>query len=129
MAKDEAKQHGIGVSVINVDAMCYHLVRRPDLYNVILAPNMFGDIVSDLLAGLTGGLGVAAGADIGDSLSMFEPIHGSAPDIAGTGKANPIAAILSGALLLDHLGEKETAASVEKLSVSFLKVRILKGCP
>jgi 3-isopropylmalate dehydrogenase len=129
VAKDEAKQHGIGVSVINVDAMCYHLVRRPDLYNVILAPNMFGDIVSDLLAGLTGGLGVAAGADIGDSLSMFEPIHGSAPDIAGTGKANPIAAILSGALLLDHLGEKETAASVEKAVCVFLKGADTKRMP
>ena len=96
--------------------MCYHLVRTPDLYGVVVAPNMFGDIVSDLLAGLAGGLGVAAGADIGDRLSMFEPIHGSAPDIAGTGKANPIAAILTGALMLEHIGERDAARASRTLT-------------
>ena len=100
--------------------MCYHLVRTPGLYGVVVAPNLFGDIISDLLAGLAGGLGVAAGADIGEGLSMFEPIHGSAPDIAGTGRANPIAAILTGALLLEHIGEREAARAVEKALEAFL---------
>ena len=120
VAKDEAANQGVGLSIVNVDAMCYHLVRTPDLYGVVVAPNMFGDIVSDLLAGLAGGLGVAAGADIGDNLSMFEPIHGSAPDIAGTGKANPIAAILTGALMLEHLGERAAAQDVENALTEFL---------
>jgi 3-isopropylmalate dehydrogenase len=81
---------------------------------------MFGDIVSDLLAGIAGGLGTAAGANIGDGLSMFEPVHGSAPDIAGTGRANPIAAILSGAVMLRHLGETGAADAVEKAVEGFL---------
>ena len=121
VAAHEAARQGMALSVVNVDAMCYHLVRTPDLYGVIVAPNMFGDIVSDLLAGLSGGLGVAAGADIGDSLSMFEPIHGSAPDIAGTGRANPLAAILTGALMLDHLGEKGAARRVEEAVTGYLQ--------
>ena len=121
VAADEATRQGMALSVVNVDAMCYHLVRTPDLYGVIVAPNMFGDIVSDLLAGLSGGLGVAAGADIGDILSMFEPIHGSAPDIAGTGKANPLAAILTGALMLEHLGEKGAARRVEEAVTGYLE--------
>ena len=129
VARDEAEHHGIGLTAVNVDAMCYHLVRSPDLYGVIVAPNMFGDIVSDLLAGLSGGLGVSAGADIGDRLSMFEPIHGSAPDIAGTGKANPIAAILTGALLLDHIGEKDGAATVENAVRSYLEEAEQKKLP
>ncbi|MDR1915856.1 MAG: isocitrate/isopropylmalate dehydrogenase family protein [Synergistaceae bacterium] len=100
-------------SAVNVDALCYHLVRRPAAYGVLLCPNLFGDIVSDLQAGLAGGLGTAAGGNIGDGLSMFEPVHGSAPDIAGTGRANPIAAVLSGALLLRHLGLDGAAIGVE----------------
>ncbi len=121
VAADEAGRQDMALSVVNVDAMCYHLVRTPDLYGVIVAPNMFGDIVSDLLAGLSGGLGVAAGADIGNSLSMFEPIHGSAPDIAGTGRANPLAAVLTGALMLDHLGEKGAARRVEEAVTGYLE--------
>lgn len=120
VAKDEAKKRRMTMSVANVDALCYHLVRDPGRYGVILTPNMFGDIVSDLLAGIAGGLGVAAGANIGDGLSMFEPVHGSAPDIAGTGRANPVAAILSAAMLLRNLGEETAAASVENAVVSFL---------
>ena len=104
----------------NVDALCYHLVRKPTAYGVLLCPNLFGDIVSDLQAGLAGGLGTAAGGNIGDGLSMFEPVHGSAPDIAGTGKANPIAAILSGALLLRHLNLDKAAASVERAVNDYL---------
>ncbi|HCL79863.1 MAG TPA: 3-isopropylmalate dehydrogenase [Synergistaceae bacterium] len=129
VARDEANRQGIKMSVVNVDAMCYHLVRTPDLYGVIVAPNMFGDIVSDLLAGLAGGLGVAAGADIGDGLSMFEPIHGSAPDIAGTGSANPIATILTGALLLNHIGEQGAATAVERAVTEFLEQAAPKALP
>lgn len=105
----------------NVDALCYHLVRNPRAYGVLLCPNLFGDIVSDLQAGLAGGLGTAAGGNIGDGLSMFEPVHGSAPDIVGTGKANPIAAILSGALMLRHLSLDKAADSVEKAVSTYLE--------
>lgn len=129
IAKDEAARHDMRLSIVNVDAMCYHLVRTPNLYGVIVAPNMFGDIVSDLLAGLAGGLGVAAGADIGDKLSMFEPIHGSAPDIAETGKANPIAAILTGALLLEHIGERDAAQAVKGALTAFLSEADKKDLP
>ncbi len=98
---------------VNVDAMCYLLARQPAEYGVILCPNLFGDIVSDLLSGLAGGLGMAAAGNIGDGLSMFEPVHGSAPTIAGTGKANPLAAILSGAMMLEHIGETDAAKAVD----------------
>ena len=96
-------------------------MRRPDAYGVLLCPNLFGDIVSDLLAGLTGGMGMAAGGNIGDGLSMFEPVHGSAPDIAGTGQANPLAAILSGELLLRHLGETAAADAVRAAVTAYLE--------
>ncbi|MCC8180741.1 MAG: isocitrate/isopropylmalate dehydrogenase family protein [Planctomycetes bacterium] len=97
---------------VNVDALCYLLARNPEGWGVILCPNLFGDIVSDLYSGLAGGLGLAAAGNIGDKLSMFEPVHGSAPDIAGSGKANPVAAILSVAMLLDHIGENAAAEGV-----------------
>jgi 3-isopropylmalate dehydrogenase len=113
IAGDEVRGQGLDFQVANVDALCYHLVRNPWKYNTILCPNMFGDIVSDLLAGIAGGLGVAAGANIGKGLGMFEPVHGSAPDIAGTGRANPLAAILSAGLMLFSLGETEAAARIE----------------
>ncbi|MDR3155040.1 MAG: isocitrate/isopropylmalate dehydrogenase family protein [Deltaproteobacteria bacterium] len=99
---------------INVDNLAYQLSRSPQNYGLILCPNLFGDIVSDLAAGVTGGLGLAASANIGEGLSMFEPVHGSAPDIAGTGKANPLAAILSVSLMLGHLGEKDAALALEE---------------
>ena len=108
-------------AMVNVDALCYHLVRNPAAYGVLLCPNLFGDIISDLQAGLAGGLGTAAGGNIGDGLSMFEPVHGSAPDIAGTGRANPVAAILSGALMLEHLGEAEASKAVNKAVSDFLE--------
>lgn len=107
--------------IVNVDALCYHLVRKPTAYGVLLCPNLFGDIVSDLQAALAGGLGTAAGGNIGDGLSMFEPVHGSAPDIAGTGRVNPIAAILSGALMLRHLGLDSAAGCVEKAVSGYLE--------
>jgi isocitrate dehydrogenase (NAD+) len=96
-----------------VDNMCMQLVQKPELYDVLVLPNLYGDIVSDLAAGLVGGLGVAPGANIGDHASVFEPVHGSAPKYAGQNKANPTALILSGALMLRHLGETDAADRVE----------------
>ena len=96
-----------------VDNMCMQLVQKPELYDVLVLPNLYGDIVSDLCAGLVGGLGVAPGANIGEKAAVFEPVHGSAPKYAGQNKANPTALILSGALMLRHLGEMAAADAVE----------------
>ena len=96
-----------------VDNMCMQLVQKPELYDVLVLPNLYGDIVSDLAAGLVGGLGVAPGANIGEKSAVFEPVHGSAPKYAGQNKANPTALILSGALMLRHLGELAAADAVE----------------
>ena len=97
-----------------VDNMCMQLVQKPDLYDVLVLPNLYGDIISDLCAGLVGGLGVAPGANIGAEHAVFEPIHGSAPRYAGQNKANPSAVILSGAMMLRHLGEREAAERLER---------------
>jgi isocitrate dehydrogenase (NAD+) len=96
-----------------VDNMCMQLVQKPELYDVLVLPNLYGDIVSDLAAGLVGGLGVAPGANIGEKAAVFEPVHGSAPKYAGQDKANPTALILSAALMLRHIGETTTADRVE----------------
>lgn len=128
-ARVAAQYPGLKLEKENVDACCYHLVRRPDAFGVLLCPNLFGDIVSDLLAGLSGGMGMAAGGNIGDGLSMFEPVHGSAPDIAGTGRANPLAAILSGELLLRHLGEHEAADAVGGAVTAYLEESDPEGLP
>mgnify|MGYP005855248563 CR=1 FL=1 len=96
-----------------VDNMCMQLVQRPQEYDVLVMPNLYGDIVSDLCSGLVGGLGVAPGANIGEEMAVFEPVHGSAPKYAGQNKVNPMATILSGALMLRHLGEREAAERVE----------------
>ncbi len=96
-----------------VDNMCMQLVQKPELYDVMVLPNLYGDIVSDLCAGLVGGLGVAPGANIGTEASVFEAVHGSAPKYAGMNKANPTALILSGVLMLRQLGEQEAAVRVE----------------
>ncbi len=104
----------------NVDALAYLLPRQPTDFGVILCPNLFGDILSDLLSALAGGLGLAASGNIGDGLSMFEPVHGSAPPLAGTGRANPLAAILSAALLLRHLGEEPAALALETAVADYL---------
>lgn len=97
-----------------VDAMCMRLVMHPEDYDVLVCPNLYGDIVSDLCAGLVGGLGLTPSANIGVGGAIFEPIHGSAPDIAGQHKINPTAAILSASMMLAHLGEAKAAASIEK---------------
>jgi isocitrate dehydrogenase (NAD+) len=96
-----------------VDNMCMQLVQKPTLYDVLVLPNLYGDIVSDLAAGLVGGLGVAPGANIGEKAAVFEPVHGSAPKYAGQNKANPTALMLSAGLMLRHLGETEAADRVE----------------
>ena len=96
-----------------VDNMCMQLVQKPELYDVLVLPNLYGDIVSDLCAGLVGGLGVAPGANIGADSAVFEPVHGSAPKYAGLDKANPTAMILSGALMLRHLGYAAEAIRLE----------------
>jgi isocitrate dehydrogenase (NAD+) len=88
------------------------LVLDPSRFDVLLLPNLYGDIVSDLCAGLTGGLGMAPGANIGEGCAIFEAVHGSAPDIAGRNLANPMALILSSALMLEHLGETDAARRV-----------------
>jgi isocitrate dehydrogenase (NAD+) len=97
-----------------VDNMCMQLVQKPELYDVLVLPNLYGDIISDLAAGLVGGLGVAPGANIGEKAAVFEPVHGSAPKYAGQNKANPTALILSAALMLRHLGETSAADVVEE---------------
>ncbi len=97
-----------------VDNMCMQLVQKPELYDVLVLPNLYGDIVRDLCAGLVGGLGVAPGANIGLQAAVFEPVHGSAPKYAGKDVANPTALILSAALMLRHLNETDAAEHVER---------------
>jgi isocitrate dehydrogenase (NAD+) len=98
---------------LGIDHLSERLVRDPGRFDVLLLPNLYGDIVSDLCAGLVGGLGLAPGANIGWEYAVFEPVHGSAPDIAGKGMADPIAMILSGAMLLRHVGEPAAAKRIE----------------
>ena len=97
-----------------VDNMCMQLVQKPELYDVLVMPNLYGDIVSDLCAGLIGGLGVAPGANLGDEVAVFEPVHGSAPRYGGQDKVNPTALLRSGVLLLEHLGEEAAARRMEE---------------
>lgn len=99
-----------------IDAACYHIVKQPERFDVVAAPNQYGDIFSDLGAGLIGSLGLAPGANIGADCAVFEASHGAAPDIAGQGIANPVALILSGALLLRHIGQAEKAEQVESVT-------------
>ncbi len=96
-----------------VDNMCMQLVQKPELYDVLVLPNLYGDIVSDLGAGLIGGLGLAPGANIGDDCAVFEATHGSAPKYKGLNRVNPLAMILSGVMMLRHLGEDRAADAVE----------------
>jgi len=104
-----------------VDNMCMQLVQKPELYDVLVLPNLYGDIISDLCAGLIGGLGVAPGANIGDNIALFEPTHGSAPKYKGQNKVNPTAMILSGVLMLRHIDEIEAANRVENAVASIIK--------
>ncbi len=97
-----------------VDNMCMQLVIKPEIYDVMVMPNLYGDIISDLCAGLAGGLGVAPGANIGDEIALFEPVHGSAPKYAGQDRVNPTAMILSAVMMLRHIKEEEVADRIEK---------------
>ncbi|MCX7108063.1 MAG: isocitrate/isopropylmalate dehydrogenase family protein [Methylococcales bacterium] len=96
-----------------VDAACMHMVMNPHQFDVVVTTNMFGDILSDLTAGLVGGLGLIPGANIGDNAALFEAVHGSAPDITGKNLANPIAVIMAGVMMLNHLGETEAALRIK----------------
>jgi isocitrate dehydrogenase (NAD+) len=114
-ARDEQIDRGeVAFEDMQVDHLTARLVRDPGRFDVLLLPNLYGDILSDLSAGLVGGLGLIPGANIGWEYAVFEPVHGSAPDIAGSGVANPIAMILSGAMMLRHLGELAGASAVER---------------
>jgi isocitrate dehydrogenase (NAD+) len=114
VAREVAEQHtDLEFDDRIVDNLCMQLVQRPEEYDVLVLPNLYGDIVSDLCAGLIGGLGLAPGANFGTKAAVFEPTHGSAPKYAGQNKANPMAMMLSGVLMLRHLGETEAADRVE----------------
>jgi isocitrate dehydrogenase (NAD+) len=104
---------GIVMEDVIIDNMCMQLVTRPERYDVIVTTNLFGDILSDLTAGLVGGLGVAAGANIGANFALFESVHGSAPDIAGKGLANPTAILKSAVMMLQHMGETKLARRLD----------------
>lgn len=108
----EYAQFGIECNDMIVDALCMQLVIDPSQFDVLVLPNLYGDIVSDLCAGLVGGLGMAPGANIGENEALFEAVHGSAPDIAGKNIANPTALILSAAMMLRHLGERDAAERI-----------------
>ncbi len=115
VAREVAKDYpDIEFEDVVIDALCMRLVRAPQQYDVIVLPNLYGDIVSDLCAGLIGGLGLAPGANIGDDVAVFEPTHGSAPKYTGQNKVNPMAMMLSAVLMLRHLGENEKANRMEK---------------
>jgi isocitrate dehydrogenase (NAD+) len=103
-----------------VDNMCMQLVQKPELYDVLVLPNLYGDIISDLSAGLIGGLGVAPGANIGSQYAVFEPVHGSAPKYAGQNKVNPMAMMFSGVMMLRHLEEREAAQRLEQALMEIL---------
>jgi isocitrate dehydrogenase (NAD+) len=104
-----------------IDNLCMQLVRRPQEYDVIVAPNLYGDIISDLCAGLVGGLGLAPGANIGEETALFEPTHGSAPKYAGQNRVNPMAMMLSGVMMLRHLGEDKAADRLESAIAAVIK--------
>jgi isocitrate dehydrogenase (NAD+) len=103
-----------------VDNMCMQLVQKPELYDILVLPNLYGDIISDLSAGLIGGLGVAPGANIGSQYAVFEPVHGSAPKYAGQNKVNPMAMMFSGVMMLRHLEERDAAQRLEQALMEVL---------
>jgi isocitrate dehydrogenase (NAD+) len=111
-----------------IDAFCMNLVMDPSRFDVIVFPNLYGDIASDLCAGLAGGLGLAPGANIGPEYAVFEAVHGSAPDIAGKDICNPTAEILSAAMMLDHLGELEIAEKIRQaVRRIYAEAKVLTG--
>jgi len=122
VADEVSKKHGVEREFQYVDAVALHMVRTPERFKLIVSPNLFGDILTDLGAAIQGGLGFAPSGNINPSgVSMFEPVHGSAPDIAGKGLANPVGAILSSALMLETLGHKDASAEIERAVQDVLK--------
>ena len=117
---DESASGGRSYDTALMDALAMHLVMHPEDYGVVICPNLAGDMLSDLAAGLVGGLGLLPSANVGSDNALFEPVHGSAPDIAGEGVANPTAMILSAAMLLDHLGHGEAAKRVRTATETVL---------
>jgi 3-isopropylmalate dehydrogenase len=119
---------GIAAEHAYVDAMTLYMVQKPQWFDVVVLENMFGDILSDLAAGTIGGMGLAPSADVGDTYGLFQPSHGSAPDIAGKGIANPVAQILSAAMMLDWLGEKkgDPVAQRGALAIEAAMAEVLK---
>ncbi len=123
VAREVAEEYaGSGIEFEDriVDNMCMQLVQKPELYDVLVLPNLYGDIVSDLCCGLVGGLGVAPGANIGEEIAVFEPTHGSAPKYAGQNKVNPTATILSAVMMLHHLGEHDAANRLERATAAVI---------
>jgi isocitrate dehydrogenase (NAD+) len=124
VAREVAAQYpDIEFQEMIVDNCCMQLVMRPEQFDVIVTTNLFGDIISDLCAGLVGGLGLAPGANIGKDAAIFEAVHGTAPDIAGQGKANPCALLLAAAQMLDHVGQPENAARLRKAIVATMEAK------
>jgi len=124
LAREVAAQYpDIACNEMIVDNTCMQLVMRPEQFEIIVTTNLFGDIISDLCAGLVGGLGLAPGANIGQDVAIFEAVHGSAPDIAGHGKANPCALLLAAAQMLDHLRQPEDAARLRQAIVRTLEAQ------
>jgi 3-isopropylmalate dehydrogenase len=122
VSEQVAGEAGVALDYAHADAACLYLVTDPGRFDVVVTDNLFGDILTDLAAAVCGGLGTAASANLhpGGRPSLFEPVHGSAPDLAGTGQANPVAAVLSAALLLDALDEQQAATAVEAAAVAAL---------
>jgi len=115
------KHPSITLDDLHIDAATMQLIKRPESFDVIVTTNLFGDILSDEAAQVTGSLGLAAGANIGETYGMFEPVHGSAPKYKGQNRVNPIATIMAASMMLDYLGEKEAAAKIEKAVMQVLK--------
>ena len=127
IARKVAEEYpGITLEETIIDNMCMQLVSRPENYKVIVTMNLYGDILSDLVAGLVGGLGIAPGANVGDDIAIFEAVHGSAPDIAGQNKANPLALILSGIEMLKYMNLNDYAEKIEKAVLKTLEVSNVK---
>jgi len=118
---DVADRNGIDAEEVLMDAFATRICLDPTQFDVVVCPNLAGDVLSDLAAGLVGGLGLLPSANIGPDNALFEPVHGTAPDIAGEGVANPSAAILSAAMLLEHLDRDEEAAAVREAVESVLE--------
>ena len=124
VAREVAAQYpDIECNDMIVDNTCMQLVMRPDQFDIIVTTNLFGDIISDLCAGLVGGLGLAPGANIGEDAAIFEAVHGTAPDIAGKGIANPCALLLGAAQMLDHIGQPQNAERLRKAIVATLEAK------